>query len=525
MSRNRQHALVCLLLLVSTALRLPSLDEPFGLDAGAHAYGAWLILRGSPLYTDFHPGHHLPGVYYFTALAFRLFGVSYFAAKVLVLLACVATVALVFALGKMMQGARVGLFAAYLFSLFTADPFMEGMTGLTELPANLFRVGCMVLLWRALRRAGGRRRAWLLVGSGALAACAFLFKAPYGLTFLVVVGTLLVEALRGRVPLRQRVARFAREGVLAACGFALVALSVAGYFHAIGALPDLLQVFGHGASYVDAARGLSVPVRRVIVPAIRLVLELWFLISLVLFTLLVWRRQRMLLRTVSVFALGWALSAFIEANVSGYPFRHYDLLQVPPLALLAGFALDHLSSTGKRSAWLNAAGVAVLIVAAPLTIYLRTYEGYDAQRYLTSYIGYKLGWFDRATYLIRAIGSDGLIALRSEVAGAYVREHTLLTDRVYQWPDRMSFYFVAQRICAVRYLWPNSLGHWEGYVPPTPRPEGWDYLRAQVFAAPATYIAIFDPATVPQWLEEGLAAHYELETEVMGVLIYRWARP
>ena len=517
------HGLVLLLLLATLALQLPSFDEPFGSDLGERAYGAWLVLEGHPIYTDFHPGHHLPAAFYTFALAFRLFGFSYFALKVWIGLTVVLEAALVYALGNRLWGARVGVVAAYLFALFSSDPFMEATTGEIELVANLPRIASVLLLWLAIQRPQRRQRWWLLLVSGAATCMACWFKASYILGLGPTVVLVALATVRQEGPLRQKVVRLVDQYLAVACGMLVVALPVVAYLAVVGALPGLVQVFSMGVSYIEG-RGAASPglAGVLIVPVAKVALELWFPLSLVLFAVLAWVRKRRLLDWAPLLACLWILFAFAEANVSLYPFRHYDLLMVPAVALAAASGLAQLGNVGRSRFSVDRLAAALLIVAAPVSIYLRTYRGYSVRAYLSSFAAYRLGWISRTEYLLRAMGTDGLVPLQTEAAGAYVRDHTSPSDRVYMWSDQMNFYFVARRKCAIRYIWPVQVGVNLAYVPAMAVPGGWESLRAMIFATPAKYIAVFVPATVPEWLAHGLAAEYRLETTILGVQIYRW---
>jgi hypothetical protein len=512
-----------LLLLATVALKLPSFYEPFEYNTADRAYGALLILEGHPLYTVFHSAHQLPAAYYVYALGFRLFGVSYFALKAWIALAIVLEAALLYALGRRLGGARVGLIAAFLFAVFVSDPFMEGTTGEIELFSNLPRIASVLLLWLALAQHDSRRRWWLLAASGAATCVAFWFKASY-LLGLGVTGLLIViESLRQAGTLRRRVQALLAQCAAVVCGVLAVAVPVLFYFAIVGALPGLVQVFTMGFEYIEGQDSASPTlVSILVIPIAKLLIELWFLVSLALFGLLIWMRSRKLLTKGSLLMCLWVAVSFAEANTSLYPYRYYDLLVIPALALVAAHALSHLARLGTRRLHWNAVGAALLIVAAPLSIYFRRYEAYSGRAYLNSFAAYRLGWISRSEYLTRAIGSDGFIALQTEVAGDYVRERTSLSERVYVWMNEINFYFVSRRSSPIRYIWPNFVGSPNGMGPPVDVPEGWERLQRQIFEAPAVYIAVFRPGTEPAWLQEGLDAHYTLETTIMGVQIYRW---
>lgn len=518
------HSMVLLLLMAALALRVPSFEEPFDYNAGARAYGALRVLEGDPYYTTYHPGHHVPGADYLYAIAFRLFGTSYFSVKVLYALLIVLEVALLYALGRRLGGPHLGLFAAYLFALFTSDPFLMGTSGQRELPANLPRIAGALFLWLALGYPSGIRRTWLLVAHGAAAGASFWFKPSY-LVDLSMTGVFLcVQSWQRTKDLRQMARALWQDGVAISGGLLGVVLPAIAYLAAQGSLPGFVQVFSMGASYIAGRSDTrSMLLGVLVVPVAKLLIELWLLVSLAVYAAWSWIRSRPIACRASGFILVWIVVSFVTANVSLYPYRYYDLLVIPGLALAAGAGLAHLRQV--RPVWVNAAGAALIVVAAPLSIYLRRYQAYSGRAYYDSFLAYRLGLIERSEYLLRAIGSDGYMALQTEAVGDYVRERTQPGDRVYVWPNQLNFYFVSRRESPIRYLWPSLIGSWNGLGPPEPVPEGWETLQRKVLDSPAVYIAVFEPGTEPAWLHSGLAERYALERTLMGVDIYRWVVP
>ena len=74
MPKKREWILLIGFALLLIPLSLPSFSLPLDTDSSANAFLARHMLQGEILYDTFHPAHHLPGIYYTVALAFRLFG-------------------------------------------------------------------------------------------------------------------------------------------------------------------------------------------------------------------------------------------------------------------------------------------------------------------------------------------------------------------------------------------------------------------------------------------------------------------
>src|SRR5215216_2155313 len=105
--------LVFAILLVT--VRLPSLAEPLDNDSGSVAFFARQMLRGDILYREFHPIHHLPGIYYTFVLAFKVFGDNPYAPKLFLFPWALACTWLVFCMGRLFLNELSGLLAAVFF--------------------------------------------------------------------------------------------------------------------------------------------------------------------------------------------------------------------------------------------------------------------------------------------------------------------------------------------------------------------------------------------------------------------------
>src|SRR5690349_9131338 len=95
--RGRVDPGMILLLLLSSAFLFPFLRIlwPIG-DEGLVAYGAQLVTHGGVPYRDFFVENYGPASFYMLALFFKMFGTTWFAERLAVLLVGVVTSVLIF---------------------------------------------------------------------------------------------------------------------------------------------------------------------------------------------------------------------------------------------------------------------------------------------------------------------------------------------------------------------------------------------------------------------------------------------
>ncbi len=166
----------------------------FDPDEFEHAHGAWSLFRGLLPYRDFFE-HHTPWYYFALAPFFRWFAVDqsfdsarhFFAFGRGVSLALTAlSTGLIFLIGRLLGGRRVGLLAA-LFLVAQPVVIRKTFEMRPDVPALPFFLGGLWFLLRALReteeRPAGRGLAWFFGGGlcfGAAIMCTqkMLFVLP-----------------------------------------------------------------------------------------------------------------------------------------------------------------------------------------------------------------------------------------------------------------------------------------------------------------------------------------------------------
>jgi 4-amino-4-deoxy-L-arabinose transferase-like glycosyltransferase len=146
-------------------------------DEGIYLDAAERILHGQKPYVDFF-GYMSPGSFWMQALAFRLFGVTLAAGRVLVILYVALECALIYWLVQRFASRAAAIVTALFFLVFqTADPSM--LTAQHRWDSSAFALASI-----ALCVASGRRR---LIASGILIACAALATPSVALVAVVTV--------------------------------------------------------------------------------------------------------------------------------------------------------------------------------------------------------------------------------------------------------------------------------------------------------------------------------------------------
>jgi 4-amino-4-deoxy-L-arabinose transferase-like glycosyltransferase len=149
-------------------------------DEGIYLDAAERILHGQKPYVDFF-GYMSPGSFWMQALAFRLFGVTLAAGRVLVILYVALECSLVYWLTQRFASRAAGIGTALLFLAFqTADPNMI---------TAQHRWDSSALSLASIAVCVGSQRRWL-VASGFLIACAALATPSVALVALVTVAWL-----------------------------------------------------------------------------------------------------------------------------------------------------------------------------------------------------------------------------------------------------------------------------------------------------------------------------------------------
>lgn len=503
MRPDKNWILLIGLFLLLVMLRLPSFEMPLDPDSSANAFFARQMIRGETLYDKFHPAHQLPAIYYTYEFAFALFGDNPIAPKLLLIPWALACSWLIYLMGRSYFDELTGILGAIFFILASSQRWVTGMTVETEHFANLPIIAGVFLSVHLLRK----QATWKFVWVGVLCSIAILYKVIFVAPLIVAGLSILMLAWVKRNELGGWNTLFLQL-IWLGIGLIIPCILVVGYFASLGLWQRFLLVFTFGFNYFNDPQlmGGSWLPRPFGFPIFWMSLNnLALLVFGLIGTYRLVRRALPIKNTNNLtnFALAiWLISSMALAGSRGGGFAHYVLPVIPPLSLIAAFEISttysHWRTTlpNKKFAPVGTVFFVFLIV---FYFIWGNYETYS------QYINYNLG---RISYdaFIRNIDEAGYA---SQEISKYIKKHTNSNDLIYVWSIYVDVYYYADRLPPIDILWPS-------YVSATGPPE-------RIFDPHTKYIVLDTPTRFarPQWLMDGLAANYYLETTIEGREIYR----
>jgi hypothetical protein len=200
----------------------------------------------------------------------------------------------------------------------------------------------------------------------------------------------------------------------------------------------------------------------------------------------------------------WMIISFALAGLRGGGFPYYVQLVVPSLAFMgaaeigASYQRWHMVSTQRKSAF----GVSILIALVVINF------GWANLDLYSHYISYKLGQSSYKDFLYGYKGT-GPRSWNAQLIADYIIAHTSPDDRIYAWSTDVQLYYFSDRNPPIDILWPY-------YVSATGPPE-------RIFTSQTKYIIVDMPERLPRpdWLMNGLARDYQLETTLGEKDLYR----
>jgi hypothetical protein len=196
-----------------------------GFNEGTLDYGALRILHGQLLGRDFFEVIG-PGSFYWLALFFKLFGVTFLASRLCLLVSSLVTALCMYILARRTCRRYQLLPCILLFATYFGTLWPEVNYHVDSNAFALLAVVCMVL-W------GNLRKSWLLMSAGALAGATTLILQPKGILLLAAFFLWL-----GLLYWRQSASLRTLLWVIS--GYVGVVVSMLGYFWSRGALDDLI---------------------------------------------------------------------------------------------------------------------------------------------------------------------------------------------------------------------------------------------------------------------------------------------
>jgi hypothetical protein len=417
-----------LVVALSVCVRLRLLDLPLERDEGEFSYLGMLMLKGIPPFATAY-AMKLPGIFGAYALIMLLFGQTAAALRIGLLIVNLATVALVYLLGRRLYDFRTGAVAAAAYAILSVSQSVYGVVGHATHFVVLFSLAGFFCLFQALDR---RSRSLVLV-SGFLFGLSFTMKqhaAPiilFALCFLVWRGRR--EFLSWRQPLLLGLL-FSFTATLPYAGWAIY-LVIKGAFGAfwfwtvqyasqyatITALPEAAHLLSlHGGWMLKTT-------------------ALFWLIAAFQIILILSGRDR---QGGGLFLIG-LLAFSCMAVMPGFYFRpHYFVMVLPALALLIGAAATwpfRQTSPGKAAPYLRYVAVCTVLIALVVTLVRERAYLFELSAPQVS----------RAIYL-------GNPFPEAPVVADYLRRNTAPGDRIAVLGSEPQIFFYADRMSATGHL-------------------------------------------------------------------------
>ncbi len=501
-SKRTTLAYLIILAVLVTVLRLPSFSMILDTDSSANAFFARQMLQGEALYGKYHPAHHLPGIYYTFLFAFKLFGDNPIAPKLLLLAFILAGAWLIFLMGRTFFNERAGILGAFFYILISSMATLSGMTAEMEHFANLPLIATTFLFLILLRKnAPAVQFMWV----GVLGAICVLYKIIFVGSLAAVGISILVWAWLEREQPGNIKKISARLGSIAV-GFILSFVLVGGYFASQGLWQRLMLVFTFGFNYFNDTDLVGILFPKPFGFSL-------FMVALNNIALLVFgvigtyrlARRAFPLRGVAgltdLTLVLWLIVSFALAGLRGGGFAHYVLVVGPPLALTAGIEISLTYQRWRISFSQRQALIGTGIMVA-LIVIIYFWRNYDLYRpYFPNMTGQASD----------SESSDQIYQDRQQKIIDYIKSHTTRDDFIYVWSTHLQEYYYADRLPPIDILWPE-------YISATGAPQ-------RIFNPRTKYIVVDDIKFRPQWLLDGIARNYFLETVIMGTEIYRRTTP
>ena len=158
-------------LILTTLVRWHRLELPLERDEGEYAYAGQLMLEGMPPYVGAY-NMKLPGIYLAYTTILGAFGQTVWAIHFGLLLANLASIGLVFLIGRSLMDGREALCSAAAFAVLSAHASVTGLFANSEHFVVLPMLAGTLLLLKAIEN----DRLWQWGGAGLLMGTAFIMK-------------------------------------------------------------------------------------------------------------------------------------------------------------------------------------------------------------------------------------------------------------------------------------------------------------------------------------------------------------
>ena len=320
-----------LVLVLVVAVRLRLLNFPLERDEGEYAYAGQLMLQGIPPYQLAY-NMKFPGTYAAYAGIMTLFGQTPAGIHFGVLCMTMLTALMLFWLGKQILDWTAGMVAATFYAVMAASPSMLGLAGHATHFAAFFATAGVCLMWKVRQN----HRWSITMASGFLLGMAVLMKQHGAVIALWAAIAFTLTALSQKdISIGRRLARVAVFGVAMILPFALCCLILwrAGVFGKFWFWTiDYAREYASVVPLSESPRFFWQGSRHALVKGCLL------LPFAAAGGMLLWFDRRLAGSRLWIFSFG--LASVLSVFPDFYFRKHYFLLMLPGLALLAGTAVS-----------------------------------------------------------------------------------------------------------------------------------------------------------------------------------------
>ncbi len=433
--------LMVMTFVVVLGARMRLLSFPLERDEGEYAYAGQLILQGIPPY-ELACNMKFPGTYLAYAAIMAVFGETPSGIHLGMLFLTTATALMLFWLGKKILDETAGIVAATSYVLFAASPAMLGLTGHATHFCAFFATAGLCLMWRARSVA---TPLWI----AAFALC-------FGTAVLMKQHAAIIAAWAGlafafqqfffrNTPLVRRLGRVTLCAVAMLLPFGLCCLWL---WHAAVFGKFWFWTIGYAHAYASAVPLSYAPVYfwHTFTRIIQRDTILWIVAASGLVFIWLdphWKNSR-------VWLVGFCAASALAVCPDFYFRKHYFLIALPAVALLAGAAISGLRRAGDDEqrtsprydwpAWVFALVVAMAIFSCRDIWFL------DSQLQIVR------GANDNEHGLY---GGDALP--ESEVVARFIADNSAPDARIAVLGSEPQIYFLAHRHSATGYIYSYPL--------------------------------------------------------------------
>jgi hypothetical protein len=453
---------------VVIAIRIRLLGIPLERDEGEYAYAGQLILQGIPPYNLAY-NMKFPGTYAAYAAIMSIFGQTITGIHLGLLLVNLATIVLVFLLGRQLVNSVAGLTAGMSYAVLSVSPSVLGFAGHATHFVLLPVLGGTLVLLNTTKRPAFR---WLFA-SGVLFGLGVLMKQPAAFFALFGAAYLVSNDLHHRFRLEkilQRTLIFS-AGVILPLGITCLLLWSIGVFGRFWFWTiDYARQYGSQVPFSQASRFFFYSAKEVIAAC----WPIWALAGIGLVATL-WERRS---RPVAAFLLGFLFFSAL-ALCPGFYFRlHYFILVLPAVSLLAGVGIGRLSGLSMDRS--------IVVRFIPVLI-----------------LGFALAWpiLAEKKFFFEVSPAEASRMIYPEAPfvesiriAEYLRKHTTRNDTIAVLGSEPQIYFYSDRHSATGYIYAYGLMETQKYASQMQQ----EMIREIERARPKFLISVVMPDS---WLE------------------------